>query len=89
MADSNIKASHDGHDHENEHEWGFCKACQWWQLEPGARAGDRTLGHCIHEELEPYNLRVSGLSGCNHFMHGKPARAAGSSEAPPRVEAAH
>ncbi|WP_165073874.1 hypothetical protein [Paludisphaera rhizosphaerae] len=78
--------NHDGaHDHESE--WGLCKACKWWQLEPEAHVENLTLGLCIDEELQPYNLRVSGLSGCNHFMAGKPARAKGSAEAPPTAKA--
>jgi hypothetical protein len=31
-------------------------------------------------------LRVSGISGCNLFMPGEPARAEGSGEAPPRAK---
>jgi hypothetical protein len=45
-----------------------------------------TLGLCIDEDLQPFLLRVSGKSGCNRFIPGKPARAAGSSEAPPRAK---
>jgi hypothetical protein len=33
-------------------------------------------------------LRVSGNSGCNHFMEGKPAHASGSSTAPPSAKPA-
>jgi hypothetical protein len=33
--------------------------------------------------LQPFVLRVSGNSGCNRFLQGEVARAAGSSEAPP------
>jgi hypothetical protein len=47
---------------------------------------EATMGLCIDEELQPYRLRVSGNSGCNHFMPGRPARAAGSSLAPPVAE---
>jgi hypothetical protein len=35
--------------------------------------------------LQPFVLRVSGNSGCNRFMPGKPARASHSSEAPPKA----
>jgi hypothetical protein len=66
-----------------ENDWGLCKDCKWWQIEPSAAIEDRTLGLCIDEELQPYLLRVSGDSGCNHFMSDKPARAEGSSGAPP------
>jgi len=64
-------------------EWGLCKDCKWWQVEPRASIGDETMGLCIDEELQPYRLRVSGNSGCNRFMVGEPARAEGSSAAPP------
>jgi hypothetical protein len=63
-------------------QWGLCKDCKWWQIEPDAAIEDHTLGLCIDEDLQPYQLRVSGDSGCNHFMEGTPARAEGSSEAP-------
>jgi len=68
------------------HEWGLCKDCRWWQIEPEASVQDLTLGLCIDEQLQPFQLRVSGISGCNRFMKGKPARAAGSSAAPPTAE---
>ena len=65
--------------------WGLCKDCKWWQLEPRARATRHTLGLCIEEKLQPFRLRVSGDSGCNHFMEGEPARAKGSATAPPKA----
>jgi heat shock protein HslJ len=64
-------------------EWGLCKDCKWWQIEPDAKVTNLTLGECIEEELQDLKLRVSGNSGCNRFMSGKVARAAGSSAAPP------
>jgi hypothetical protein len=67
-------------------EWGLCRDCKWWQIEPDAVIGDATLGLCIDEDLQPYQLRVSGDSGCNHFMEGEPARAKGSSDAPATAE---
>jgi hypothetical protein len=70
----------------NADNWGLCKECKWFQVEPGAKAGDRTMGLCIEEELQPYRLRVSGNSGCSQFVSGKVAHAAGSSEAPPVAE---
>lgn len=66
--------------------WGLCKDCKWWQIEPQATVEDATLGLCIDEELYPFLLRVSGNSGCNRFMEGTPAVAAGSSKAPPEAE---
>jgi hypothetical protein len=67
-------------------EWGLCKDCKWWQLDPKADPNNLTLGLCIDEKLQPFLLRVSGISGCNRFAPGKPAHAAGSSSAPPTAE---
>jgi len=66
-----------------ESQWGKCKDCKWWQIEPDAQIRDNTIGLCIDEELQPLQLVVSGNSGCNHFMEGEPARAEGSSAEPP------
>jgi hypothetical protein len=73
-------ANSQGGDNDN---WGVCKDCKWWQIEPEASVQDLTLGLCIDEDLQPYRLRVSGNSGCNHFMPGPVARAEGSSARPP------
>lgn len=67
-------------------DWGLCKDCYWWQLEPDASVQHLTLGLCIEEKLQPFRLRVSGNSGCNRFKPGEPARASGSSDAPPRAK---
>ena len=53
-------------------EWGLCKDCKWWQIEPKGSAENLTLGLCIDEKLQSFRLRVSGNSGCNRFMPGKP-----------------
>ncbi len=66
--------------------WGLCKECTWWQVELDAAIANTTMGQCIEEKLRPYRLRVSGNSGCNCFLPGKPARAAGSGDAPPTAE---
>jgi hypothetical protein len=64
-------------------EWGLCKDCKWWQIEPSAAIENLTMGLCIEERLQSFRLRASGNSGCNRFMAGKPAHAVGSGEAPP------
>jgi hypothetical protein len=64
-------------------EWGLCKDCKWWQIEPDASTRNTTIGQCIEEQLQPFVLRVSGNSGCNRFAPGEPARAKGASQAPP------
>ena len=69
-----------------ESDWGLCKECQWWQIEPEAQIADNTMGLCTEEALHPFLLRVSRNSGCNHYTPGEPTRAAGSSAAPPTAE---
>lgn len=70
-----------------KNQWGLCKDCKWWQVEPDATIVNLTLGLCIEEDLQEFQLRISGLGGCNHFQPGKPARAQGSSTAPPTAVA--
>ena len=50
-----------------ESEWGLCKDCKWWQIEPKTAVENLTMGLCIDEQLQPFLLRVSGNSGCNRF----------------------
>jgi hypothetical protein len=69
--------------------WGECKGCKYFEVEPDAKVGDRTMGLCVVQELESYRLRVSGNSGCTLFEHGKVAHAKGASEAPPHVMHSH
>jgi hypothetical protein len=64
-------------------EWGLCKDCKWWQIEPGAPVSDHTMGMCIDEDIYPFLIRISGNGGCNRFVDGAPAVAKGSSDAPP------
>jgi len=71
---------------QSKQSWGLCKDCKWWQIEPKATPKNTTMGLCIEEKLQPFRLRVSGNSGCNRFMEGKPAKAAGSSKAPPEAK---
>lgn len=91
---SNGKNEHNGHHETALHtnpmknadsgdQWGLCKDCKWWQIEPGARIAATTAGYCIDEKLQPFQLRITGAGGCNRFMPGKPAHGRGSSEKPP------
>jgi hypothetical protein len=57
-------------------QWGLCKDCKWWQIEPEAAVENLTLGLCIDEDLQPFVVRVSGNSGCNRFY----GRRAGASQ---------
>jgi hypothetical protein len=70
-------------------DWGLCKECQWWQIEPEASLADTTMGLCIEEQLQPFQLRVAGNSGCNRYTPGQPARAAGSGATPPTASPDH
>jgi hypothetical protein len=70
----------------SDSDWGLCKDCKWWQIEPDAMLSNTTLGLCIEEELQPFRLRVSGNSGCNRYISGEPARAQGSAAAPPTAK---
>jgi hypothetical protein len=67
--------------------WGLCKDCKWWQIEPKAPVKNSTMGLCIDDKMLKFNLRVSGNSGCNRFMEGRPAHAKGSSGQPPTAKA--
>ncbi len=67
-------------------DWGKCKDCKWFQIEPGATPSNNTMGLCIEEKLQAARLRVSGNSGCNFFVDGMVAHAKGSSAAPPVAE---
>ena len=51
-------------------DWGLCKDCHWWQIDPGAKSADHTMGVCTEEEMQPFRLRVSGHSGCNRYAPG-------------------
>ncbi len=64
-------------------EWGLCVSCKWWQIEPDAKAAPQTVGYCIEETLQPFQLRITGNGGCNKYMKGKPAHGKGSSGKPP------
>lgn len=67
----------------SESSWGLCKSCRWWKIEPDAVVQNLTMGVCIDEKLRPFELRVSGISGCDRFEEGKPHRGKGASEIPP------
>lgn len=70
----------------SENSWGLCKDCRWWQIEPDAAVENLTMGLCIEKMLQPFNLRVSGISGCNRFSKGTPQREKEASAAPPHQE---
>src|ERR1700692_3182478 len=67
--------------------WGLCKDCKWWQIEPDAKVSDRTVGVCIEDSLHEFRLRITGNGGCTMFIEGKPCRHKGSSEKPPTTVA--
>jgi hypothetical protein len=78
MTNRNGSANSHGSD-----EWGLCKDCKWWQIEPQAKVSDHTIGVCIEDSLHDFRLRIAGNGGCTMFMQGKPARAPGSAAKPP------
>jgi hypothetical protein len=55
-------------------EWGKCKDCKWFQIEPRVKAANNTMGLCIEENLQRFRLRVSGNSGCTplHVLCSRP-----------------
>jgi hypothetical protein len=67
--------------------WGLCKDCKWWQIEPDAKVSDRTVGVCIEDSLHEFRLRITGNGGCTVFTEGKPGRHEGSSDRPPTTVA--
>ena len=67
-------------------DWGMCKECRRWQIDPEAKPANTTMGLCTEDALQPFRLRVSGNRGCNHYTPGEPDRTAGSSAAPPTAE---
>ena len=58
--------------HHDRLEWGLCKDCKWFQVEP-VKVEDSTMGLCIEESLQHLRLRVSGNSGWNKFTAGEVA----------------
>jgi hypothetical protein len=45
---------------------GHCEGCKWWECDDHAD-GAASVGQCHQPELVPFDLRVSGHSGCNHY----------------------
>ena len=47
---------------------GVCLTCKYWDVEE-KRSESQTpkLALCVHSELKPYALIVSGSSGCNKW----------------------
>ena len=65
--------------------WGQCKSCKMWQVEPDAQLSEDTYGLCAAHKLQSYQLRISGGGGCNIYKEGRPNRVKGSSQlAPPQ-----
>ena len=77
-----LRREHEGY-FMSKNDWGLCKDCKWWQIEPEATVDDRTVGECIDEKLQPFLIRISGNGGCSRFQKGTSARAVGSSDKPP------
>lgn len=65
--------------------WGECKGCRHFEVEPGVAAEANTMGLCIVHEHEIHQLRVSGACGCSQFAQGEAAHAEGASAVPPHA----
>lgn len=63
--------------------WGECKSCRHFEIEPAATPANNTMGLCIVNDHEPHHLRVSGSCGCDLFANGQAAHAPGASHVPP------
>ncbi|WP_435020000.1 hypothetical protein TA3x_001591 [Tundrisphaera sp. TA3] len=63
--------------------WGECKSCRHFEIEPAASAAANTMGLCIVHEHEMQHLRVSGSCGCDLHADGQAAHAKGASRVPP------
>ena len=52
--------------------WGLCKECKWWQIEPDAAVADMTTGLCIDDDLQPFQPARFGKQRLQSF-HGRRA----------------
>ena len=64
----------------------LCELRLWLAIVSSSDATIDTIARHIEDALQPFRLRVSGNSGCNHYTPGTPTHAAGSSAAPPTAE---
>ncbi|MBJ6760002.1 hypothetical protein JGU66_04450 [Myxococcaceae bacterium JPH2] len=47
-------------------QWGNCKGCRFFASK-NASPEDREVHNCNHPKLRPFELEVSGASGCNVY----------------------
>jgi hypothetical protein len=59
-------------------DWGMCKDCQWWQIDPGATIADDTMGVCTDgprggcgPEREWLTIQVDQNLGAGHSPVGR------------------
>jgi hypothetical protein len=46
--------------------WGNCKGCRYFGTHH-PNPGDTDVARCMEPDLQPFELQVSGTSGCNEF----------------------
>jgi hypothetical protein len=49
-----------------DQDWGNCKNCRYFGSHD-PKPGEQELASCMQPELSDFDLKVSGLSGCNAF----------------------
>ncbi|PTL77122.1 hypothetical protein [Vitiosangium sp. GDMCC 1.1324] len=49
-----------------EKNWGNCKGCRYFDSHH-PNPGDAEVAQCTEPELREFDLKVSGMSGCNEF----------------------
>lgn len=62
-------------------DWGNCKNCRYFGSHKQS-PDDKELANCMQPELRDYDLKVSGLSGCNAFELRAAAPAVQEAEGP-------
>ncbi len=52
--------------------WGNCRHCQSWQIEPEQVVQTLTIGRCNDDYLKKHTLTVTADCGCSRFVEGQP-----------------
>lgn len=64
-----------------EKDWGNCKNCRYFASR-NPKPDEQELANCMQPNLRDYDLKVSGLSGCNAFELRAAAPATQEAEPP-------
>ena len=65
-------------------DWGLCKDCKWFQVEPGEKAENNTMGLCIDEDLVRSNCAFPETVAAIGSWPGKSRMPRGPVPRPPR-----